>query len=538
MGKYGGKVLTIYITPTGVRVVEGENKNGNPHVSRYFVVRGVEDYFTEVPSDPGNYEITNMTGLVDTIVQECKAQRANCRRVMLCSNCFGIKTEPATGASKGSMKGLLTGDIMANIKAMRESKESGPSVAPDQMHCTINWGELVEDGKVVKRNTVTIGDKFILKSLVQEFYRKGYDVLSISDNVGCLMNLRQTEEATFDNNGKIIFDFDSSYHMIAMKSDIPITIDPYTPMTSAEILDRVDSLMLGCAEVVGRKPLVYLTGSLMEDTMLYSALIDKLESLGYVVYDLFDRPQETPGGPPPFTADYTANLAMLMAAYAKNVVTLLPSVEFEEIFRKNSKAIAALFLIIAFLFTGVSAWFAFNRYMEMQIIQGNPAAIESMQSQIGMLQQNQASLESTIDTLTKADVTVLDLINFIEYNQSEFVSIVSMDTQDMLVASPATDSEGNTAAAPQGTTVTDAEGNPVATELSGVAGGGSAPIREKIIIRGFARTGPAAINYYDKMFNSGLPIDPVLNGIEKFTLPNGEEVYIFEISIGGASDVG
>ena len=44
---------------------------------------------------------------------------------------------------------------------------------------------------------------------------------------------------------------------------------------------------------------------------------------------------------------------------------------------------------------------------------------------------------------------------------------------------------------------------------------------------------PAALEYYDKLFKSGLPQDPILNGLEKYKLPDGTETYIFEIQIGG-----
>lgn len=523
MGKYGGKVLTVYITPSGVRIAEGENKNGSPIIARFFQVSGVEEFFTEIPASPGAYEVTNMAGLVDAIVNECRNQRANCKRVMVCSNCFGITTEVTSEGAKGSLKDALTGDLSSVFK--KREKGAKEILSPDKMSCKIAWGTLVEDGAVSKKGTISTGDKFMLKSLVQEFYKHGYDVISIADNIGALINFRHTEEATFDSQGKIIFDFDTDIHTLTMRKDLPIEVSKYGPMTEDDILSRLENLIGSCLENVGRNPKIYLTGALMSNTYLYNAIIDRLETIGYVVYDMFDRPKVDPEtglspdtGNPVFTADYSVNIAMFMSAYAKNIVTILPAIELSEIFQKNSKAIATVFLVLSVVALGVSGLFAGSRFLEMRTITGAPSKADTLQSQIQSLQSNKASLNSTIETLTKADVTVLDLMNFITANQSDFVTMVSIDTLDML---------------PNGTTIDTTTVTQEGEETISGSEGGPGSTRQPIILRGYARTGPAAVAYYDKLFKSGLAVDPVLNGIQVFDLPNDEKVYIFEIQIGG-----
>lgn len=528
LGKYGGKVLTIYITPTGVRVAEGENKNGSPYVARYFTVFGVEDFFTEIPGAPGNYEVTNMAGLVDAIVNECRNQKASCRRVMVCSNCFGIETSVVTESSKGSLKGALTGDIGSLFKAKKDKdRKNRTSLAPDKMSCKVLWGELVEDGTVSKKTTESTGDKFMLKSLVQEFYKRGYEVISIADCIGILINFRHTEEATFDSQGKIVINFDGDCVVLSMKKDLPVDITRYQPMTEDEILERVDGIVGECLEKVGRNPKVYLTGALMSNTYLYNALIDRLETVSCRVYDLFDRPQAEPDGTiKAFTADYSANIAMFMSAYAKNIVTILPAIEFSEVFRKNSKAIASIFLVISVLALGVTGFLAGSRFLALREMQNSPPQTASLEAQIQNLQSNQASLQSTIDTLTQADVTVLDLMNFVTKNESPMVTIVSIDTLDMLPPSLSVGLIEDTTVVAEDTTAGTEE------VITG-GGGGVGAERMPIILRGYARSAPAAVGYFDRLFNLGLPVDPVLNGIEKYELPNGDIVHIFEIQIGG-----
>lgn len=524
LGKYGGKVLTVYITPSGVRVAEGENKNGSPFVSRYFTVFGVEEFFTEIQGAPGSYEVTNMSGLIDAIVNECRNQRANCRRVMICSDCLGIDTIVESENKKGGGKGALSGDVMQLFGGgKKKDKSSKPSLSPDKMVCKITWGDLVEDGVVSKKMTVSAGDKFVLKSLVKEFYNRGYDVISIADTMGLLINFRHTEEATFDSQGKIILNFEGPVRVLSLHKDLPVYITNYTPLTEEEILERIDTMVSECYEKVGRNPKVYLTGALMSNTYLYNALIERLETIGVRVYDMFDRPEADPNGEVKvFTADYSANIAMFMSAYAKSLVTILPAIEFSEVFRKNSKAIASVFLVISCVALAGTGFLAGTRFLDVRNMESSPPLVSSLESQIQTLQGNQANLQSTIDTLTQADVTVLDLMNFIVNNESPMVTIVSLDTLDMLPPSYSV---------ADGTVVVDNSSTADDTIEGGAGGPGAA--REAIVLRGYARTGPAAVGYYDRLFNSGLAVDPVLNGIEKCELPDGDEVYIFEIQIGG-----
>lgn len=521
MGKYSGKMLTVYITPSGVRVIEGESRNGTPHLSRFFTVQGVSDYFLERPTHPGTYEIANMTALVDTIVNEFRNQRTSVRKVMVCSNCFGVVTEVREAGDTASIKDVLTGDISA-LKRIRKPKGEGPGAGC--MECRVNWGELVQDGAVIRNVTVTTGDTYVLRSLVHEFYRCGYEVVSIADNLGTLVNLRQTEFATFDSQGKIIFDFDMQVNYMELSKDVPVGVHAEPMLSPFELVEHIEDFVQSSLDHVGRNPKIYLTGDLMRDCNLYGELIDKLEAAGYVVYDLFDRPAADPvtglsvdTNKPVLTPDYTVNIAMLMSAYAKDVISLVPTLEFSEIFRKNSRAIAKVTMVLGIVCLLGTGALGVMRLMELNTIRGNPSSVASLQSQIESLTQNQQTLQSTIDTLTKADVTVLDLLNFAYNNQSSQVTLVSIDTQDMLVP-------GET----PGGTVTSEDG----TYESGYAGGGP-KTREAIILRGFAKSGSAAVDYYDKLFHIGLPSDPILRGVQLYELPNGEQVFAFEIQVGG-----
>ena len=154
----------------------------------------------------------------------------------------------------------------------------------------------------------------------------------------------------------------------------------------------------------------------------------------------------------------------------------------------------------------------------MKDMAANPVQVGSLESQIQALESNRSSLQFVIDTLTQADVTVLDLINFIEKNQSNIVTIISVDTMDMLPTGTSIRATSVTGTAADAVAATEGEDG----EEAYVSGG-----------RGYSRTDSAAIAYYDKLFNSGLAYEPLLDGLEKYILPNGEEVYIFEISLGG-----
>lgn len=533
MGTYSGKLLTIYISPTGVRVAEGENKGGNPSISRFFMVPAVEEFFAEIPGTSGSYEVTNMSGLVEAILEECGNQRTTSKRVMVATNCLGITTTVSAETSKTSnFMEMITSDLGGKKSKDKNKEKQRGSLGT--LQCKVSWGDLVQDGKSSRQVTLTQGDKFILQSLTQEFFHRGYTVVSVSDCVGALMNFRQAEEATFDHKGKVIFDFDTCFSSINLIKDLPVAISPFSFMDGFELQERILSLVQEAVELVDRSPKIFLTGSMMRDTQLYCSLIDKLESMGYSVYDLFDRPVVDPDtglepstGRPVLTPDYAINIAMLMSAYAKNVVALQPKVGFEVVFKQNSKALAGIAMAVALVFFAGSAFLAGMTALDVMEMQNNPPKVDSIQGEITSLQAQQTQLQSTINTLTQADVTVLDTLNFIYSNRSPLINVVSVDTRDMLSTADVNSSD----ASPE-TPIYDENGN----EITAGANSGThvATTRQAIVIRGYARTAEAAIEFYNKLFHYGLPVDPVLNGVEKFYLPNGtDEVHIFEIEIGG-----
>lgn len=535
MGAYSGKLLTVYISPTGVRVAEGENRGGNPNISRFFTVPAVEEFFMEIPGSAGRYEVTNMSGLVDAILEECVNQRTSAKRVVISSNCFGIETTVSTEESKtADIMKMLSADLGSGGNKDKKKKTSDKG-SLGTLQCKVSWGDLIHDGKANRQVTTTVGDKFTLQYMTQEFYSRGYTVVSVSDCISTLFNFRQAEEATFDHQGKIIFDFDTCFTSAYLAKDLPVAVNPISYLDSYELQERILQLVQDSVDVIGRSPTVFLTGSMMRDTMLYNSLIDRLESMGYQVYDLFDRPEVDPEtglepdtGRPVLTPDYAINCAMLMSAYAKNVVALTPKVGLDVLFKQNSKALAGIAMVIALAFFGFTAFIAGTTMLDVMSMNNNPPRVDSLQNEINNLTAQQTTLQNTINTLTQADVTVLDTLSFIYANQSPLINIVSVDTVDMINTTNVDTSQ----TAPG--TITDENGNVISGGASGVTSTGET--RGAIVIRGYARTAGAAIDFYNRLFHYDLPVDPVLKGVEKFMLPNNkDEVHIFEIEIGGFS---
>ena len=517
----------MYISPSGIRVCEGENRDGNPNIGTFFVVGGVEEYFS-----PGGGtrapDIINMSGLVSAIVTECKEHHVTTRRVMVCSDCFNIETDINLEEGVGGIKNIMSGDISFGKK----KKTNVPEVAPDSMVCKCSWGDIVRDGVACKVSSRSVGDKYMLKSLAQEFYQYGYEVIYISGTQEVLLNFRQTEPAGFDSQGKIIFDYDVACRTSILLKDIPLEFQSLPMLNKQELLERIMSQIKYALGITGRNPRIYLAGSVFSDTELYNMCLDHLEMEGYLVYDLFERPvkdddyyQKVAMGEirPILSADFSANVAMLMTSFAKTVVSLTPQLGLEESLKKNSKALATVFfgfscvVLVASLVTGAI------RFVKLNEARNNPSQLANLQSQMATLTARQQSLNSTIDTLTQADTTVLDLIGFVTDNQSDRVTVVSIDTRDMLTS------------AEEGYGMEVTTDSATVEEITGEAGG-PGYIRENIIVRGYAKSGSEAVSYYNKLFNSGLmPTDPILNGVERYELPDGSEAYVFEIEIGGES---
>lgn len=530
MGKYSGKVLTVFITPTGVRVCEGENRNGNPDISKFFVVGGVQDYFSDTSNNRAP-EIINMSGLVSAILEECKNRHTMARRVMVCSDCFGITTSVEHNANAGGLRSLASGDVKDIGKLFKGSKTEK---VPDRMQEKISWGDLALDGRLNSITTVTIGDKYLLKSLVDIFYERGYEVIYIGGAQEVLFNFWQTEPASFDSQGKLIFDYDVECRMTVFFKDIPVNINNVSLVGEDEIIERLQSQIISALPTTQRNPHIYLAGSAFADPRFYAQIVTKLQSMGYMVYDFFDisnlpadyKMQVERGDiEPMLSPDFSANIAMLMAPFCKKIIALTPQVEVGDVLRKNSKTVAKLALGISGLVFLTSVVLAGMRCWELFQMQSNPSNLDSLQQQVVNLNMRQQSLNSTLQTLTQADTTVLDLMKFIEVNQSDRVAVVSVDTRDILGDSMTVTNVNQPA-------VTPAEGE----TTDGIVGGSGGGTRENIVIRGYAKTGNEAVGYFDRLFNYGLSGDPVLNGIERYTLPDGDEVYVFEIEITGGAN--
>ena len=526
MSKYSGKLLTVYISPTGVRVLEGENKTGNPVITRYFTVSGVEEYFTRVSGDISSSEISNMAGLVSAIISECKSRHVTTRRVMVCSDCFGILTTLSTGGNYGGLKDALSADLKDIGKIFKGGGSKDP-VPPDKMACDVVWGELPRDGVVKKISTRSMGDKYMLSSLVKEFYLYGYEVIFISGATEVLMNFRHTEECSFDSQGKVVLNIDIGCNATAFYQDLPVNLHSISLLEDTHLTERVTSLVDGCLQHTGRNPRIYLAGSAFRDTNLYEQCIEVLENKGYTVFDLFthnDLPYNyeelVAAGEvaPVLTADYSANVAMLMCSFAKHCISLTPSLGMSDNLKKNAKVAAIAYLILSAGVLLYMSGLALNTFIAAERMYDNPSGLAELQNKVSSLQMRQNNLQATLHTITQADTLVMDVMKFIVRNQSEDVHIVTMDTSDMLVPIVSIES--------------DDASEEVDTDFELGDFGQGAYLRGSIVIRGYAKTGAAAIAYYDQLFLCNLPIDPVLNGIEKYMLPDGDEVYIFEIEIG------
>lgn len=540
MGKYNGRVLTVYIAPSGVRVIDGENKNGDPNINKFFTIPDVDEYFTaSMGASP--YEISNMSSLVKTIVDSCREYRVSTKKVMVCSDCFGIETGFTNSLGAGSIKQALSGDIKSLFKKTKGGDDD-IQTTPDKMVVRCSWGELIRDG--VSRNmiTKTSGDRYMLKSLVQEFYKYGYEVIFISGTQEVLINFRQTDPANFDSQGKVIFDFDIDCRSIILLKDVPVEFPKLNFVDDSELLNRMMSMLKQSLVTTGRNPTIYITGTRFVDCYLYNELVSGLETEGYTVYDLFNHP-ELPENyesllamgevEPILTPDYSANIALMMSAFASTVIQLTPNVELYDMIKKNAQTVATLALVAAGVFVVATGVLAGLRFFNIQNMEAHPSDVDSLNAQIATLTSRQQSLQETLNTLTKADTSILDLLEFVEANQSDRVYVVSIDTTDQL---PNTTDEGY-GLTTEVTGTAEAVGETVADTVEEVTPDGPSAERQKVVIRGYAKTSPEAVAYYNQMYNSGLPISPVLNGIEEYSLPDGDKVYIFEIEVRGSDDL-
>lgn len=516
------RAIAIHISPNGVRCVEGENRNGSPSKLKPFTVYGVSDFFSSSPYD-NSCIVTNMSGLVSSIVTEIKNRGISSRNVVIASDCIGISTN--LDVSDFDLIGTL---FHGDVKDVFKNIDFGRSdLSPGQIAIKNKVGIRHEDRKPITLEMVA--DKFTLQSLVLEFYKHGFTVLGITSTVNALISLRVTESATFDSQGKIIMDFSDDISIICMKRDTPVSIKHYSNVLDDAILSNLDQMVISAIEITGRSPMFYITGTRMSNMELYRDVVKHLELHDYIVYDLL-QVREKGDSEIKLTPDYLTAVSLFISSFDKTSsfklqVGLTPRLQ------NNSKTlavVAAVLTTVAFISTGAFAGYRFYRVND---IESKPNPASSIRNSITSLRSQQASLNSTIETLSEADTTVMELLKFVQANQTPDVTVVSIDTTDMLSGEITVTDSSTEQSESEPEEQTDTGETPEDSIVTG--GSPTVSYRSPILVRGYAKTGHGALSYFDSLFAFQSASSPVLNGLERYTLPNGEEVYIFEIMIGG-----
>lgn len=554
------RLLTVNIGMDCVHVLEGSLK-GDLSVKQLFTIANTGEFFTSVPEN----SIVNLSGLVRLIATECKKHSVLCRRVIV-GLPFGITTTFEQAEGHNTLQSTFSrfkGEGEQDKKKNDQAGKAKTKIGPDQMSSSVSWGTYPGDDMTLLSKSNTVANSYMLQAFAKEFYRHGYNLAGIVDVTGALLPFRQTDSAGFDAQGKIMIDFSDSTTIVSLYRDVPISAEVMQKTEPEAIPLSVVDLVERRQRITGKSPRVYISGSQLKDLKLYVQVLDALLSNGFKISDLYDAHQQSAevkdGDDAQFddariTPDYGVNLGMLMIQPGKSTM-LSPSVDFGSVLERYAKGIGSGGVGIAAAVLALSLVGAGLRVVNLVQMRTNPSNVSLYQSQLSSMKQKQASMNETIEILSQTDSTVLDLLSFIKTYDSERVKVISMDTLDMLqvsgdtvVAGPNSFavSGGSTGAtsstSPQDSTNSDgptvsSDGTTVSSDGTTVSGesapSGTMRSREAIIMRGYAKTGAEAVNYFQRLFNSGLVTDPILNGVERQILPDGDEVYVFEIQIGG-----
>lgn len=560
------KTLTVNIGINSVHVLEGAVK-GDVAVKQLFTIKETSEFVAQPPTS----EITNLAGLVRLITSECKKHNVMCRRVVVCLP-FGITTNFEQEEGHNSLQStfqMFKGD--KDKKKQDNTQKVKTKVGPDEMSSNVTWGTYPGDDATLVSKSNTVANSYMLQAFAKEFYRHGYNLAGVVDVTGALLPFRQTDSAGFDAQGKVMLDFSDLTTVVTLYRDIPINTEVISKYEPEEIPKAATELVARQIRRTGKSPRVYVSGSQLRDLGLYAEVLDALEAEGNNISDLYDTPRGQEVGddtrsetadesvePDSITPDYGVNLGMLMIQPGKSTM-LSPSVDIGSVLERYAKGIGTVGTGLSAAVLALAVLGAVLRVANIVQMRVNPSNVSSYQSQLSSLKQKQASMNETIEILSQTDSTVLDLLTFIKTYDSERVKVISMDTLDMLkvagdtvtaapnsfdvTGTPTGTDQSTTAGSPNQTTSSDSSGqttssDAVSSTADTVTGGidpsHSTVNRQAIVMRGYAKTGAEAVNYFQRLFNSGLVIDPVLNGVERQTLPDGDEVYVFEIQIGGA----
>ena len=578
-----GKSLFLDIGTDSIKAVEVNGSGGKMQLTNALTINGANRYL----SQDG---IENMAGLVDCIVSALEENDITARRVYIASSALRIDSKLELKSSD------------AKPSAGKESK-SNTQIVSSQV-----YGSLTFDDKITTATVYSTGDIYTLRSLAEAFDSRGYQVVSIEDSLTTTMNLVKLTKFTYDYPGKVIVSFGNTTTYICYSKDCPVSVNEFDSKISDMILHIAESTKKTYLEInelffkygliasdaaikelvqMGLDPTVYFENvrdcclSYLQQLKEVIDVESETQQLGrfYLIvtggyadvpglYDMLEHefcdefkillrnaiPKvyendflliQNKTGNTDIGAVYGNCTGLLLKDMFRASINLLPKYSHADVNDNLTNTLKILTKVAAAGFAVVLGLLIYScvQYMQTPRIEGD---LDTLDSRYHALENESVELEQQLAEIRKLDKTGQELVALCNKYSNSMISIISVDTTEILEGTYSSVYTSPTQAAAK---AAEEQAAGTQTEANTAAAGGTDAAASTTsiypagayVVRGASADSSSAANFYSYLLQNGFKDRATMSsGIQHIVLPHEkdepeERIYVFEIVVNPAS---
>jgi len=552
------KMILLDLGSEVIKAIEVEQNGISTNITRAISASGATLYL----DDKG---LKNMNGLVRYITETLEENGFTAKRVMISTSAFNISTTIEILDDKQTeLKGLQHDNLTLSTYQI--------------------YGETQTEQGSERHYTVSSASRLPIESLAKTFKQYGYTVISIEDAKTAEMNLIKLKPWNYDIPDKIILSLGRRPYLYGFTQDALSFVEPLTPFFTqglekfAKTLDCEFEQFRDIFTAVGiersSSGMAILQSANINADSYYSSVkkfcVDAFEQLkkqlDYINEDhrvnhyyliISGGFADIPGVYPLIEEEFNDEATTIIRGaigrrYSDKYMTienklagrvedigciygnciglifksrfgtksnLLPLVKEKP--KSGFLLIATTRVIIAIVIL-LSVSSAFKTVLNLINYVSFPEITNAAEinAEYQSLLSREKSLSNRLKAIKTIDKTAIKLIEFAGNYKDPMLSIVSIDTQDMLEAENAKEviTEEKKPTSPFADVTEETE--EAEEEIVDV---------KAIVIRGYALSSSAVSQFSSAIYDAGISDKVYVDGVEKVELPSGESLYIFQI---------
>lgn len=423
----------------------------------------------------------------------------------------------------------------------KQDDEQKPASTGSIVHKS-KWGKFITELDQGELTTTTHVERDLVNFMFAEFHEHGYKLRSFEAPETALIYFRNFAKYTYDALNKLVVyaNNDDVGSFFQFTKDVPVSNKQFH-FDMVRAMTLPDKL-IGCIQEEIQKsklhnPQIILAGDVFADPDVYLECCEEIKKAGLVCLDTYalwrDRgapmnslrvivndegPEIERGG------RFGLCVALMCRMLEKKPENMLEGIRISLLDKKQKQAIADVFLTIAILGAIYGTIRAGVSIAEIKAIEPEYSSLSvSVESQLSGAEAARDRLRTEYLTLASLDTRLNEIIRFVYSNQDENINVVSIDSFDMLPAANGVVTTTTNATESQQMETSGQQENAEANALANNS-------MNTIVLRGYAKTPEAPMEFYKKMSTYGFG-SLELVGVEQVFLPTSEELYTFELLI-------